>query len=479
MSRRMAWGAAAVLLAGCAVGPDYRRPEVATPAAYRSAAPLPADAAALTETAWWTRLQDPVLDQLMAEALANNQDLAIAAARVDVAQGVVRSTRAQGLPQVGVGLDASRQRASTRTVTGAPLTNPYNAVQAAVSASWELDFFGRVRRLDEAAQADWRASEAARRATVLSVAAAVAQTYVALRAADRQLEIAQATLKSRTDALTLFDERFAGGVISEIELNQAQSEQAAALASVPEIERQVAQQENALSLLLGRNPGPIERGRPLGALVLPDVPAGLPSDLLNRRPDVLAAEETLVAANARIGAARALYYPDISLTGLLGGASRSLDNLFSAPGRVWSFAGSVTAPIFTGGAIAGQVDSAEATQRAALVGYSQSVQSAFRDVDDALAAASTSRRTVDAQGKQVTALRSYAGHARARYEEGFSSYLEVLDAERSLFSAELRQTQNQADSFVQVIALYKALGGGWLDLADASTPKPLSAASAP
>lgn len=477
---RRAWPVAAaalvLLAAGCAVGPDYARPAVDAPASFRFDDGRSTEAASRerVNAAWWAQLQDPVLDGLIDEGLANNRDVAIAAARVDAFFGAYGSTRAGLFPQVGAEVFGSRQRVSEKGAGAALPRNPSNSVQFDVFASWEIDLFGRIRRLSEAARADLLGSEAARRGSVLSLASALATGYVNLRALDRQLAISQDTVRSRSDALSLFEKRYAGGVISELELNQARSEYAVALAAVPDFERQIAQQENALSILIGRPPGPIARGRPIEELALPAVPAGLPSELLERRPDILEAEQALIAANARIGAARALYFPRISLTGLLGGASTSLNGLFGATGRVWSFAGSVSGPLFTGGDIAGQVFTAEAQHREALIFYQQAIQASFRDVDDALVGVRTSRDRIDAQSLQVQALRGYSTHARSRYETGYSSYLEVLDAERSLFGAELQYTQDLADTFVQVITLYKALGGGWVDIADARAAHPLA-----
>jgi multidrug efflux system outer membrane protein len=475
-ARPLVGAALALLAAGCAVGPNYERPAVEVPPSFRfddgrSTEPASRE---LVNAAWWSLLQDPALDALIEEGLANSKDLAIAAARVDAFYGAYGSTRAGLFPQVGAEVVGSRQRVTEHGAGGALLRNPSNSVQFDAFASWELDLFGRLRRLSEAARTELLSSEAGRRAAVLSLTSAVATGYVNLRALDRQLAISQDTVRSRSDALGLFEKRYAGGVISELELNQARSEYAAALASVPDFERQIAQQENALSILIGRNPGPIARGRPIEELTLPAVPAGLPSELLERRPDIFEAEQALVAANARIGAARALYFPSISLTGLLGGASSSLNGLFGSAGRVWSFAGSVSGPLFTGGDIAGQVYTAEAQHRQALVSYQQTIQASFRDVDDALVGVRTSRDRIDAQGLQVQALRGYSTHARSRYETGYSSYLEVLDAERSLFGAELQYTEDLADTFVQVITLYKALGGGWVDVADARAPHPLA-----
>ena len=460
-------------LAACSVGPDYQRPSLDTPTGYRSSQQSAAD---LANGAWWQQLQDPTLNQLVNEGLQQNLDLRAAAARVDAYYGQLGVTRSQYFPQVSAGLDGSRNKASERTNSPAPANNPFNSVQALGFVSWELDLFGRIRRLSEAAQAELAASEEGRRAAALGVASSVASGYVTLRALDKQLDISRATAKSRLDALTLFEKRFKGGVISAIELNQAQSEAATAQAAVPEYERQVALQEHALSLLLGRNPGPITRGKSIDALAVPAVPAGLPSQLLERRPDVLAAEQTLVAANARIGAAKALYFPTLSLTGSGGVASTSLNNLMSNPASVWNVGASLTAPIFTAGAISGQVDVAKAQQQAALLSYQQTVQNAFKEVEDGLVNSYKGRDKIDAQQKQVTALRSYARFARMRYEGGYSSYLEVLDAERSLFNAELDFTRTQNDNFVRVISLYKALGGGWPE-AEKLAPKPTLASN--
>lgn len=456
--------ALALLAAGCAVGPDYRRPEITLPERYGYAS---TEGREIVDPAWWSQFGDAALDALINEGLANNRDLRVAAARVDQFAGVLGSTRAQLFPQVGAEVAGSRTRASELTATGFPQRNPYNAVQADLFASWEIDLFGRLRRQSEAAQADLLSSEEGRRATVLSLVAAIANGYVSLRALDRQLEISGATLKSRSDALDLFTTRFKGGVISQVELEQARSEYATALAAVPDYERQVAQQENALSVLVGRNPGPIARGVAIDVLASPAVPAGLPSEVLERRPDVRGAEQQLVAANARIGAAKALYFPSISLTGLYGGASTSLNGLFEGPGRVWTYGAAITAPIFTAGSISGQVKSAEAVQQQALFSYQKAVQTAFQETEDALVGQAKARERASAQTMQTQALRNYAQLSRARYEGGYSSYLEVLDAERSLFNAELQTTQAQATVLSQTIALYKALGGGWVEAAAA------------
>ncbi|MGZ3595520.1 MAG: efflux transporter outer membrane subunit, partial [Syntrophales bacterium] len=285
----------------------------------------------------------------------------------------------------------------------------------------------------------------------------------------KQLQISKQTTKSREESYKLFKLRFTGGIISELELNQVKSEYEQALATLPVLEKSIAQQENAISVLLGRNPGAIPRGKSLDELTLPSVPEGLPSDLLERRPDIRLAEQNLIAANAQIGVARALYFPTISLTGLFGWASKDLSDLFTGPAKVWSYAGNITVPVFTGGAIAGQVKAAEAVREQSLMVYQQTIQAAFRDVDDSLVDQKRTREQLDALNMQVGSLREYARIARLRYENGYTSYIEVLDAERSLFNAELQYAQTQGFLFQAIANLYKAMGGGWVVEADAKT----------
>jgi outer membrane protein, multidrug efflux system len=286
---------------------------------------------------------------------------------------------------------------------------------------------------------------------------------------DRQLEIAKSTTESRAESVHVFELRFAGGQVSQMQLAQSQSEYEASLAAIPQIELQIAQQEDALSILLGHNPGPIVRDRELDDLALPGVPAGLPSDLLERRPDLRQAEQNLIAANAQIGAARALYFPSISLTGLLGTASPQFSSLFTGPARVWSYAGAVTLPIFTAGGISGQVKQAEAQQQQALFEYQKAIQAAFQEVADALVSLQKTRDQLVVQGREVDALRTYSHLARLRYEGGYTSYIEVLDAERSLFNAQLSYAQTQGVVFTSTVSLYQAMGGGWVTDAENMT----------
>ncbi|MBK4738469.1 efflux transporter outer membrane subunit [Noviherbaspirillum pedocola] len=461
----------AALLAACAVGPDYRRPELQAPASFRFEDKQAQD---LANTPWWNQFDDDVLSELIATALRENRDLKIAAARVDQFIGVLRTTRSAQYPQVSALLNAERLRASEQGLT--PIPNGRGATdnlfEGSLSVSWELDLFGRLRRQTEAARANLLASEEGRRATVLSLVSSVALSYVNLRSLDRQLEIANTTVASRAESLRIFRRRFEGGTVSELELTQSQAEYEDAVSRVPAIEAQIGQQEDALSILLGRDPGPITRGRGLDKLGLPAVPAGLPSDLLMRRPDLRQAEQNLVAANAQIGAARAQYFPSISLTGLLGSASIELSDLFSGPARAWSVATSVAMPIFTAGGIAGQVEQAEAIQQQTLEQYRKSIQVAFQEVDDNLIGYQKARVQLDSLGRQVATLDRQVKLARARYENGYTSYIEVLDAERSLFNAQLSYTQTGALVFSSVVNLYKAMGGGWVAQADTMAPKP-------
>lgn len=442
-------------LAACMVGPDYHRPVVEAPAAYdyQGAAAVEAEA-----IAWWKLLGDPVLDDLIDKSLAQNNDLATAAARVDEFYGRFMSTRSSLFPQLGAEFGAGRSRTAATRLTPAFESTQ---IQADLRASWELDLFGRLRRLTESARADLMSSEYARQATRISLVASVATGYILLRDLDQRLVIARSTLESRRGASELFHERFKGGVVSEVQVAQADSEYASAQASVASFQQQVKFQENAVALLLGENPGPIPRGKTIDQIVAPAIPAGLPSALLDRRPDIRLAEEQLHSANAQIGAARAQYFPTISLTGLFGSASDALSNLWEGPAEIWSYAGVASMPIFTAGGIAGSVKAAEARQQEALFQYRAAVQNAFADVDNSLTGAERTKEQLVATDAQVRALAQYAKLSRDLYEGGYVSYLEVLDAERNLFNAQLSQASLQDAYLGQIINVYKALGYGW------------------
>jgi len=466
-----------LLLGGCAIGPDYQKPEIASPPAWLVDMQTAKDTA---NTLWWEQFNDPALNELIATALKQNYDLRIATSRVDEYYGRYGATRADLFPQVGYGASAGRTQLSEKgAFAGTPgAGSPHTNLQAQFSASWEIDLWGKIRRATEAARADLMAAEDVRSGVILSLVTSVATAYVDLRSLDRQLEIARQTVESRAKSVKLFDLRFKGGNISEMELSQVQSEYYVALAAIPDLEKRVRQQENLINLLLGRNPGPVSRGKAfekgaaVEAIALPSVPAGLPSDLLLRRPDIRQAEQQLIAANARIGVAKAQYFPSISLTGLFGSASRDLGDLFTGPAGQWSYAGSLAGPIFTAGRIKGDVKAAQAVQQQALYGYEKAIKNSFREFEDALIDQDRTRVQLDAQKKQIDALAVYARLANLRYENGYTSYIEVLDAERSLFNGQLTYTQTQSALLRSVVNLYKAMGGGWVVEADKLSQPP-------
>ncbi len=461
----------------CTVGPNYTRPQIDSPSAWRVEYQ---EAAEVANTRWWQGFGDPALDALVEAAVRENLDVQIAAARVDQFLGALRTTRSQFYPQFDYGADASRNYASRvgQPPVPAGTDRDYSLYQAALGASWQIDLFGRVRRQAESAQAQVYASEQGRRGVILSVVTSVATGYIALRGLDRQLEIARETAQNYAETQELFELRFKGGVVSEVELAQVQSQYQQALAVIPALERQIAVQENLLSILLGRNPEMIPRGMTIDQLVEPGIPGALPSSLLERRPDILQAEQDLRAANAQIGVAKSLYYPTLSLTGALGLASTSLSDFVTGDAATGYLAATFAGPIFTFGNIEGQVSSAEAAQQASLGFYRQVVLNAFRETNDALVGVQKRREEHAALGKRVDALRRYATLSRDRFDNGVTSYLEVLFAENELFGAELNAVQSLAERYGEVVNVYKAVGGGWVDLVDPLAPQP-AASSAP
>jgi multidrug efflux system outer membrane protein len=477
MKMRLMAALVATALTGCTVGPNYVRPTVETPPGWRIDYPKAAEVANIK---WWEQFGDPALNELVETALRDNRDLRIAAARVDQFIGALQSTGSQLYPQIGYGAEASRARASA---VGVPPLPPgadryFSLYQASLGASWQLDLFGRVRRQTEAAQAQVYASEQGQRGVVLSLVSAVATSYIALRGLDRQLEVAQATARNFQVTLRIFELRFKAGLVAKTELTQIRSQVQQALAAIPAFEQAIAAQENLISILLGRNPGPIARGKTIDELVAPLIPADLPAALLQRRPDILQAEQNLVAANANIGAARALYYPDLSLNAALATTSTAFSKLFTGPASAGLIGASVTGPIFTFGGIEGQVASAEAGERLALAFYQQTVLNAFRETNDALTGSQKKLQEFDLQLERVVALREFARLSKLRFDRGVSGYLEVLVAENELFAAELASVGLLASRYAQLINVYQAMGGGWVDLAGASAPRPQGLASA-
>ena len=465
----------ALASSGCMIGPDYLRPVIDSPQSWRVSDETAKD---LANSAWWEQFNDPVLNDLIATALRENKDLMIASARIDEYAGRYGVTRSQLFPQIGLGYDVTKQK---NTIPGTTVKGTYNSYETFLSASWEIDLWGKIRRQSEAARAQIVATEEGRQGVILTLVSSVANNYVTLRSLDRQLEIAKATAKTRGESYQVFQDRYSGGVISQLELSQNRSQYDEALASIPVIEKTIAQQENALSLLLGRNPGPIARGKNIDELAPPTTPEGLPSSLLERRPDLREAEQNLIAANAQIGAAKAAFFPSISLTGLLGVASGGLSNLFHSESKVWQYGAAVNLPIFTGGSLFGQLQVAEAQQQQALYSYQKAIQQAFSEVNNALVDQEKTRVQLAAQADEVKSLVLYAELARLRYDNGYTSYLEVVDAERSLFGVQQSYTQTKQTLLQAAINTYKAMGGGWTDEAarlneaPTATPVPVPA----
>jgi outer membrane protein, multidrug efflux system len=453
---------AALVLSGCTVGPNYRRPAVAVPPTYRGLAP---DGTAQTETVtfgdqkWWDIFQDEQLRTLIRTALQQNYDLRIAASRILEAKAQLGITHGDQFPTVSAGAGIADVRTAQSKFLPAFETS---TGQVNLSAAWELDFWGKFRRATEAARANLLASEWARQEVVSTLVANVAAAYFQLRALDLELEISKRTFDSRQESLRLTQILANGGATSLLDVRQAEQLVFTASAEIPALEQQIEQQENFLSILLGQNPGEITRGRTLTEQRQPpQVPPGLPSSLLERRPDIRQAEEQLVAANAEIGVARAEYFPQISLSGSGGFQSSALTNLFSGPAGAWSFGASLAQPIFTGGKLRSGVRLAQAQQQTATLLYQQSIQGAFRSVSDALVAYRKTREFRVQQELLFESAQDAARLSHMRYTGGATGYLEVLTNETNAFSAELNLAQARLNELLAVVQLYQALGGGW------------------
>jgi multidrug efflux system outer membrane protein len=450
------------------VGPKYARPEVTVPDNFRAPAPLPENqAASFADLKWFDVFHDPKLQELIRIALQQNYDLQDAAARVEEARANLGTTRSNQLPQVGAG--GSLEFTGLSRDGSLPLPSNFvanrsrNWGQASLNLlSFEIDLWGRLRRATESARASLLSAEENRKAVVSSLVSEVAGNYFQLLQLDYELEISQRTLETRRESLRLVRERQGGGVATRLDLRQAEQLVSSAAQSIPALQQQIEQTENRINLLLGRNPGDLARGRGfLEQELMPEVPAGLPSALLERRPDILAAEQSLVAANANIGVARAAYFPQISLSGLLGGQSSRLASLFSGPNGAWSFVPQVSQPLFAGGRIKSGVRMAEAERDRARIAYEKSIQTAFSEVSDALIAHQRTRESRTEEEKLVSALEDRKRLAYVRYRGGVDTQLNALDADRDLFQAELSLTQIRYAELVSVVQLYKALGGGW------------------
>jgi multidrug efflux system outer membrane protein len=453
---------AALLLAGCTVGPNYRRPEVPVPPDFRGRAPdAPVSATSVADVGWWEVFRDEALLSLIRTALAENYDVQIAASRILDARAQVTINRSFQFPDVSGSASASYVR--TTGDRGPQVKEVFNPL-ATLDLFWEIDLWGRLRRATEAARGDLVASAEAERFVVTTLISDVATAYFQLRELDLELAIARRTLVLRRDSVRLVRMRFEGGVAALIDLRQAEVLFYTAAETIPDLERRIEQTENLISLLLGRSPAASPRGRALPetlAQVPPDVPAGLPSSLLERRPDIRQAESQLAAATARIGVAKADYFPRVMLTGSGGGGGLAINGNWFGPYGLLSIAPQVTLPIFNLGRIGAGVTAAEARAQEALIRYQQTIQNAFREVSDALVEHRKRREFRTEQEQLVEALREAARLANTRYQGGVTSYLEVLDSERQLFDSELALAQSQRDELLAVVRLYRALGGGW------------------
>ena len=449
------------LMTGCLMGPKYQRPAVNVPQEYRAPEPQQAaQASSLGNEQWWQVYQDPVLTQLIHTAIAQNYDARIAAARVLEAQAQVGITRANQLPSANVGADVFSQQ--NAKVTKLFPAYQVNGGELNLSVIWNLDFWGKYRRQTEAARAQLLATEWGQRAVISSLVANVATAYFQLRALDNELEISQRTLASRQESLKLTKFLESHGSNSGLDVSQAEQLVYTASETIPDLERQIQQQENVLSVLLGENPQSIPRGRALIAQPVPqNVPAGLPSELLGRRPDVRQAEEIMVAANAQIGVAKASFFPSLSLTGLGGLESNALHHFITQPSETWYGAFNVSQPVFQGGALRSQLRLARANWQEASLSYQQTVQNALEQVSNSLVASEKDREFREQQELLTQAAQQTDQLSEVLYKNGGASYLQVLTSETNYFSAELNLVQAQFNERLALVQLYQALGGGW------------------
>jgi multidrug efflux system outer membrane protein len=460
--RRPALAVVALLLVGCTVGPDYKRPPIVAPSTFRGDTAAPGAAESLADLAWWKLFRDETLQGLIRTALRENYDLRVAAARILDARSQVTIARSFQFPEARVSADAPYSR-----VEGQLAPQQFREVLApagGIDLAFEIDFWGRFRRATEAARADLLASEDAWRTVVTTLVSDVASLYFQLRSLDLELEIDRRTLAARQDSLRLIRLRVQGGVAAAIDVSQQEILVAQAAEAIPDAERQMEQTENALNVLLGRSPDAVPRGRPLGEqFAAPPAPAGVPSSLLERRPDIRQAEAQLAAATARIGVAKADFFPRVLLTGSAAAGGVMVNGSMFGPQGIFAVGPSISLPLFNSGRVAAGVSQAEARAQAALAQYEQTINQAFREVSDGLVEFRKKQEFRVQQAALLAAARETARLANIRYRGGVSSYLEVLDAERQLFDSELGLTRSQRDEFLAVVRIYKALGGGWQD----------------
>jgi multidrug efflux system outer membrane protein len=464
-------------MAACTVGPDYKRPQMPAPPQHRFVEAATAES--LADAPWWDVARDPQLQELVREAITANLDLRVAIARVEEARAQAGIAKSFLYPQIGASGGYTAQQASrlSEPPQGTANQKTYQNYDVGFRLTWEIDLFGRLRREKEAAFAAFLATEQARRGVYITLVADVASTYFLLRELDLELQIARETLRLNDETVAFYERRLTGGVSNRLELDQALANRARTAAFVPQIEQQIAITENALSLLLGRPPGPITRGAALGEQYMPpQVPVGLPAALLERRPDVAQAEQLLIASNASVGAARALFFPSISLTGLLGSISGELSNLLKADSNVWSVSPGLFQPIFQGGRIRRNYEAAQARFDQAMAQYQKAALNSYREVADSLITIIKQREARLEREKGVAALQDASKLSRERYDTGLANYLEILIADQQLFDQQLSLARTRGDELRALVQLYRALGGGWQPELEASAPAETGAA---
>ena len=472
LPRVVAVGLVALLLSGCPVGPNYHRPDTTPPDDFYGQK-QPQEPESLADLPWWEVFSDPVLQRLVTEAVQNNYDLRVAVARVEQADALVGVARAPLFPQLGYNGSASRQRALV--FPGLP-NSTYDLFLGTFNLAWEIDIWGRIRRATEAAQAEMLSTEEFRRGVLLTLVSNVAQAYFSLLELDRELEIARETTKSFEETLQLFTRRFEGGVGSKLQTARAAGALYQTAANIPNLEAQIVAKENQLNVLLGRNPGPIPRGALLVQQTTPpQTPAGLPGELLERRPDVRQAEETMRSANAQVGVAVANFFPQIGLTSLYGGQSTQLKDLVKGSANIWNLVGTISGPIFTGGQLIEQYYAQVAFWEQTKLQWEQTLITAFSEVSTTLVAQTKLAEVCADQERTVKAYQESVNLALLRYNQGLANYYEVLEAQQLLFPAQNDLARTQGNQLIVVVDLYRALGGGWR-LPDEAWPGPDAAA---
>jgi multidrug efflux system outer membrane protein len=467
--RLVAGAVAIVTLAGCAIGPDYRRPDIHAPEATRGQIG-PVEAASLADLPWWEVFRDPVLKDLVEEAVRQNYDLRMATYRVEQARQLVGVARADLFPQIGYQANASRQRTflfgeENGAVNALPdqPNQTFNVFLGTFNLAWELDIWGRIRRATESARAEQLGAEAFRRGVLLTLVSDVAQSYFELLALDRELDIARQSTDTFRATLELFTRQYEGGVGTRLEVSRGAAARAHAAAAIPDLQRAIVAKENQICILLGRSPGSIPRGAPLPAQPSPpDVPVGLPAQLLERRPDIRQAEEAVVAANANVGVAIGNFLPRLGLTSFYGGLSPEIENVVKGAGNFWAIAGSLTGPIFQGGRLISNYHAAQAAWEASVQNYAASAVNAFAEVSNAIVSQDKLKGIRAEKELEVTALEESVQMSLERYDEGTATYFEVLEAQQQLFPAQIELVRTMRDQLTIVVLLYRALGGGWL-----------------